>query len=50
LKPGGKIVIPVGGVYQVQTLMLITKKEDGSVQTAQIMPVRFVPMTGEVQK
>ncbi len=50
LKPGGKIVIPVGGVYQVQTLMLITKKEDGSVQTEQLMPVRFVPMTGQVQK
>ena len=50
LKPGGRIVIPVGGVYQVQTLMLITKKEDGSVRSRQLLPVRFVPMTGRAQK
>ncbi len=50
LKPGGRIVIPVGGVYQVQTLMLIKKQEDGSVQSQQLLPVRFVPMTGRAQE
>jgi protein-L-isoaspartate(D-aspartate) O-methyltransferase len=50
LKSGGRIVIPVGGVYQVQTLMLITKQEDGSARSRQLLPVRFVPMTGRAQK
>ncbi len=50
LKPGGRIVIPVGGVYEVQILMIITKDSQGSLKTKQMIPVRFVPMTGKVQK
>jgi len=50
LKPGGRLVIPIGGIYQVQSLMLVTKKNDGSFHTQQLMPVRFVPMTGTVQE
>ena len=46
LKPGGRMVIPVGGGFQVQQLMLIEKQEDGGVKTRQILPVRFVPLTG----
>lgn len=47
LKVGGRLVIPVGDFSQ--DLMVITKTEDGVV-TKNIFGVRFVPMTGEVQK
>ena len=47
LKPGGIMCIPVGGRFQVQTLMLVLKEADGSIVTKQIMPVRFVPLTGK---
>jgi len=44
LKPGGRLVIPLGVVFQ--SLMLLEKKEDGSVVTRDVLPVRFVPLTG----
>ncbi len=47
LKIGGRLVIPVGEFSQ--DLMVITKTEDGIVKRS-VFPVRFVPMTGEVQK
>jgi len=47
LKPGGRIVIPVGGVYQVQMLMVVTKDASGKLKTQQVLPVRFVPLTGK---
>lgn len=47
LKIGGRMVIPVGDFSQ--ELILITKGEDG-VTKKSIIPVRFVPMTGEVQE
>ncbi len=46
LKPGGRMVIPVGGRFQVQQLMLVEKQADGSVLSRQVLPVRFVPLTG----
>ncbi len=46
LKPGGRMVIPVGGSFAVQQLMLIEKRADGRVTTRQMLPVRFVPLTG----
>lgn len=49
LKPGGTIVIPIGGPYQTQTLMKVTKSDSGEIQTESLMAVRFVPMTGEAQ-
>lgn len=49
LKPGGKIVIPIGSPYQTQTLMEVSKSEDGEIRTESLMAVRFVPMTGEAQ-
>jgi protein-L-isoaspartate(D-aspartate) O-methyltransferase len=42
LKDGGRMVIPVGAPFLVQTLMLV-EKEKGSVKTTSLMPVRFVP-------
>ncbi len=47
LKVNGKMVIPVGERYQ--ELVLLTKTEDG-VKEDSILPVRFVPMTGEAEK
>jgi protein-L-isoaspartate(D-aspartate) O-methyltransferase len=49
LRPGGRMIIPVGPAYSVQVLVLVRKAEDGSVSTEQLLPVRFVPMTGRVQ-
>ena len=46
IKPGGVMLIPVGSQFQVQQLTLVTKDEKGSVTTRQILPVRFVPLTG----
>lgn len=47
LKPGGRMVIPVGQQYQVQQLMIVDKDADGEISTRQVLPVRFVPLTGE---
>ncbi len=47
LKPGGRMVIPVGGRFATQWLLLIQKNDDGSVVTRQVAPVRFVPLTGK---
>jgi protein-L-isoaspartate(D-aspartate) O-methyltransferase len=47
LKVGGKLVIPVGEVFQ--ELMVVTKTETGSKQM-NVIPVRFVPMTGEAER
>ena len=41
------MVIPVGGRFQVQYLMLIEKTLDEEVHTQQITAVRFVPFTGD---
>jgi protein-L-isoaspartate(D-aspartate) O-methyltransferase len=45
LKKGGRLVIPVGGPFSVQQLVLATKDAQGDVTTRQILPVRFVPLT-----
>lgn len=47
LKPGGKLVIPVGSRFMTQQLLFVEKAVDGSVSTRQIMPVIFVPLTGQ---
>ncbi len=46
LKPGGRMVLPVGEHYQ--ELVLITRDEQG-LHHRRLIPVRFVPMTGEVR-
>lgn len=46
LKPGGRIVIPLGTQFMTQYLMVVEKKKDGSLINRQILPVRFVPLTG----
>jgi protein-L-isoaspartate(D-aspartate) O-methyltransferase len=46
LKPGGHMVIPVGSRFMVQQLVVVDKDTAGTVTTRQILPVRFVPLTG----
>ncbi len=46
LKPGGRMVIPVGSPFLVQHLVVVEKHPDGKVTSKQILPVRFVPLTG----
>jgi protein-L-isoaspartate(D-aspartate) O-methyltransferase len=49
LKPGGRIIIPIGGPYEVQYLTLVGITLEGELYIKQLLPVRFVPMTGKVQ-
>lgn len=44
LKPGGKIVIPVGGAFETQRLLLVTKDESGGRTSKTLTLVRFVPL------
>ena len=47
LKPGGRLVLPVGPDGGVQSLLVVTKREDGTVEEEEVLAVRFVPMTRE---
>ncbi len=44
LKPGGRMVIPVGGDFEIQYLKVIEKRGDGSIGEKRVLPVRFVPL------
>lgn len=44
LAKGGRMMIPVGQPFAMQTLKQVTKDEDGTVHTEDITPVRFVPL------
>ena len=44
LRPGGRLVIPVGPVGGVQDLLLMEKDAAGRTTTRTIIPVRFVPL------
>jgi protein-L-isoaspartate(D-aspartate) O-methyltransferase len=48
LKPGGRMVVPVGpqGIGG-QDLLLIRRQSDGRTVTRKVLPVRFVPLTRE---
>lgn len=47
LAPGGRMVIPVGSPFLTQQLVLVEKLADGGIRTRDLLPVRFVPLTGE---
>jgi len=49
LKPGGRMVIPVGRSGWTQNLMLVEKNAQGDVTTRNLLPVRFVPLTRETR-
>ena len=44
LKPGGRMVIPIGERWEVQQLLLIERNLDGTLQQKNVLPVRFVPL------
>lgn len=46
LKPGGRMIIPLGSSFLVQQLVLVEKSADGRITSQEIAPVRFVPLTG----
>jgi protein-L-isoaspartate(D-aspartate) O-methyltransferase len=46
LKPGGRLLIPVGNRYQTQKLVLLSRSPQGQVTTRELLPVTFVPLTG----
>jgi protein-L-isoaspartate(D-aspartate) O-methyltransferase len=48
LKEGGRMIIPVGGFGDQQLYLL--EKKNGELQRRAVLPVRFVPMTGEATK
>lgn len=45
LKPGGRMIIPVGPKFMAQQLVLVSKASDGKVTTRRLLPVAFVPVT-----
>jgi protein-L-isoaspartate(D-aspartate) O-methyltransferase len=46
LRPGGRMVVPVGPRHGDQELTLLTKDSAGKVTRRNILPVAFVPLTG----
>ncbi|MGD2112899.1 MAG: protein-L-isoaspartate(D-aspartate) O-methyltransferase [Gammaproteobacteria bacterium] len=46
LRPGGRLVIPVGESYGHQELMLIEKRADGTIRERAVLGVAFVPLVG----
>ena len=46
LKPGGRIVMPLGDPGSIQSLVKVTKNEDGSLDREDLGAVRFVPLIG----
>jgi protein-L-isoaspartate(D-aspartate) O-methyltransferase len=44
LKPGGRMVIPIGGSGDIQFLKLLVKRADGGYDERKVLPVRFVPL------
>ncbi len=48
LKPGGRLVIPIGRPHMPQDLLLIQKDKQGRFTSQNILPVAFVPFTGEL--
>jgi len=44
LRPGGRMVIPVGASSEIQYLRVIEKRADGTIDDKRVLPVRFVPL------
>jgi protein-L-isoaspartate(D-aspartate) O-methyltransferase len=47
LKPGGRIVMPIGNPHSVQSLVKVTLGEDGTLHREELCAVRFVPLIGQ---
>ena len=48
LKPGARMVIPLGNAFSVQSLNVVIREEDG-FKIKETIGVRFVPLTGATQ-
>ncbi len=46
LRPGGRLIIPLGSPFSIQQLVLVTKDLEGKVSERPIIAVRFVPLLG----
>ena len=44
LKPGGRLLIPVGRNEAAQQLVLVSKDARGRVSRRTLMPVSFIPL------
>ena len=44
LRPGGRMVIPVGDISTYQVLQVVRKRADGGIDVEDVIPVRFVPL------
>ncbi len=47
LAPGGKMAIPVKSGFADEDLLQVTKTPDGEIRQRKVIPVRFVPLTGD---
>jgi protein-L-isoaspartate(D-aspartate) O-methyltransferase len=47
LKDGGRMIIPVGSLWNQELVLL--RKHDGRLDRRAVLPIRFVPMTGQAQ-
>ncbi|MCU7843731.1 MAG: protein-L-isoaspartate(D-aspartate) O-methyltransferase [Candidatus Thiodiazotropha sp. (ex Monitilora ramsayi)] len=47
LKPGARMVVPVGPAFSYQDLVLVEKSDEGEVSERKILGVAFVPLTGD---
>jgi len=47
LRPGGRMLAPVGGTYINQKLIYVKKNEDGSLEERDVCDVIFVPLKGK---
>ena len=50
LKPGGRLILPLGPPLGTQDLRLVTKDGKGVVRSRSLYDVRFVPLTGSLGK
>ena len=50
LKPGGKLLLPLGRIRFYQTLTMVTMEQDGKTSVEHFIDVRFVPMTGKAME
>lgn len=44
IKPGGRLVMPLGGRWSIQSLVKLTKRSDGTIEREELGAVRFVPL------
>jgi protein-L-isoaspartate(D-aspartate) O-methyltransferase len=50
LKPGGRLVLPVGPPHGYQELQLVIKAADGAITADTVLSVAFVPLTGDLAR